>query len=175
MSYRSVNPNTPKRKRYLAICSTVLCFCKLCSAGEIPVKNTFSTRNQALFSIVGYIFGRTLKKEGLPHPLHRPCEKSWKDVTYILSAFSDKFKAKTTATQESFRRGKRCIEVWSFVLAHGHLTLEWLPCKKTSRKIMVFLITEKPGAVALIGGKDLFLFQLAWTYCFLGKYLCHEN
>ena len=41
-----------------------------------------------------------------------------KDVTYILSAFCDKFKAKRTATQESFQRGKRCIEVWSFVLAH---------------------------------------------------------
>ena len=31
----------------------------------------------------------------------------------------NKFKAKIPATQESFQRAKRCIEVWSFVLAQG--------------------------------------------------------
>ena len=31
----------------------------------------------------------------------------------------NKFKAKITATQESFQRGKRCIDIWSFVLAQA--------------------------------------------------------
>ena len=45
-----------KKKKYLAICSTVLCCCSLWSTGEVPFQK---------LSTVEYIFGRTLKKRRL--------------------------------------------------------------------------------------------------------------
>ena len=98
-----VNPQTPK-KTYKATAGAVLCCCSLCrSTGEVHFKNIFAKGNRALLSTAEEIYGRSLEKDDSPHLLCSPCERR-------LKSFQE-FKLKITATQDSFERVKRCIEV----------------------------------------------------------------
>ena len=98
-----INPQTPK-KNYKATAGAVLCCCRLCrSTGEVHFKNIFAKGNSSLLSTAEEIYGRSLEKDDLPHLLCRPCERR-------LKSFKE-FKLKITATQDSFERVKRCIEV----------------------------------------------------------------
>ena len=93
-----MNPQTPKAKKYFVrTCITVLCCCRLLSTEEVPFKNILSKKSEALFSKAWEISGRTLRKEGWPHRMYKPCQRK-------LKRFNE-FKAKIGATQEWFQRG----------------------------------------------------------------------
>ena len=82
----------------------VLCCCRLCRAtGEVHLKNMFVKGNRALLSTAEEIYGWSLETDELPHLLCRSSERR-------LKSFKE-FKLKITATQDSFERVKRCIEV----------------------------------------------------------------
>ena len=106
-SYRGVNPQTPKRKKLLTICSPVLSCCRLWSPKEEPFKNTFSEKNQTLFSTGGLYLVELSKKKA--------CHIYDMDLAKKQLKKCNKFKAKITATQESFQRSRKEVH-WRLVI-----------------------------------------------------------
>ena len=94
----------------MTICSTVLSCCRLRSPGEVLLTILSRKKTKHCFRQGVYVWSNSQKRR-LATSMIRTLRKQ------LIKC--NKFMVKITATQESFQRGKRGIDLWSFILAQA--------------------------------------------------------